>query len=113
MKTSFYRECELSVENQMAWRSELPMMNIINTTLKNKIMTLKNLIEMRQMTLNDPKFDIKKSLDTLTVEDKHLAKLSSKLDNPDTAPKTYWSIINRFLNNKKIPIIPPVFFNVN
>ena len=44
------------------------------------------------------------------AKDKHLAKLSSKLDNPDTAPKTYWSIINRFLNNKKIPIIPPVLF---
>ena len=41
---------------------------------------------------------------------KHLAKLISKLDNRDTAPKTYWSIINRFLNNKKIPTIPPVFF---
>ena len=24
--------------------------------------------------------------------------------------KTYWSIINKFLNNKKIPIIPPVFY---
>ena len=34
-------------------------------TLKNKIKNLKNLIEMRQMTLNDPKFDIKKSLDSL------------------------------------------------
>ena len=44
------------------------------------------------------------------TKDKHLAKLSSKLGNPDGAPKTYWSIVNRFLNNKKIPIIPPVFF---
>ena len=43
-------------------------------------------------------------------KDKHLVKLSSKLDNPDTAPKTYWSIINKFLNNKKIPIIPPIFY---
>ena len=42
--------------------------------------------------------------------DKDLAKLSSKLDSPDTAPKTCWSIINRFSSNKKIPIIPPVFF---
>ena len=33
-------------------------------TLKKKITTLKILIEMKQMTLNDPKFDIKKSLDT-------------------------------------------------
>ena len=44
------------------------------------------------------------------AKDKHLAKLSSKLDNRDTAPKTYWSIINRFLNNQKIPIILPVLF---
>ena len=35
------------------------MMNIINMTLKNKITTMKNLIEMKQMTLNDPKFDIR------------------------------------------------------
>ena len=34
-------------------------------TLKNKFMTLKNLIEMRQITLNDPKFDIKKLLGIL------------------------------------------------
>ena len=37
----------------------------INMTLKNKITTMKDLIEMWQMTLNDPKFHIKKSLDTL------------------------------------------------
>ena len=46
----------------------------------------------------------------LIVEDKHLAKLSSKLGSRDTAPKTYWSIINGFLNNKKTPTIPPVLF---
>ena len=44
------------------------------------------------------------------AKDKHLTQLSSKLDNPDIAPKTYWSIMNRFLNNKKIPIIPSVLF---
>ena len=67
MKTFLNRESEVSIENQRAWRSELPMMNIINMTLKNKITTLKNLTEMRQMTLNVPKFDIKKSLDNLSV----------------------------------------------
>ena len=46
----------------------------------------------------------------LNIKDKHLAKLSSKLGNPDTDPKTYRSIINRFL---KIPIIPPVLFDDN
>ena len=65
MKTFLYRESEFSMENKMARRSESPMRNIINMTLKNKIMTLKNLIEMRQMRLKDPKFDNEKSLDTL------------------------------------------------
>ena len=67
MKTFLYQESESSTENQVAWRSELPTRNIINMTLykHDKITTLKNLIEMRQVTLNDPKFGIKKSLDTL------------------------------------------------
>ena len=46
----------------------------------------------------------------IEAKDKHLAKLNSKLDNPDRAPKTYWSIINKFLNNKKIPITSPVLY---
>ena len=65
MKTFLYRESEFSVDNQMAWQSELPTRNIIKITLKNKITTRENLIEVRQMIMNDPKFDIKKSLDTL------------------------------------------------
>ena len=40
--------------------SELPMMNIINMTVKYKIATLKNLTEMRQMILRDPEFSNKK-----------------------------------------------------
>ena len=35
------------------------------------------------------------------AKDKHLAKLSSKLGNPDIEQKIYWSIINRILNNKR------------
>ena len=34
-----------------------------------------------------------------------------KLNVPSTAPKFYWSILNWFLNNKKIPSIPPIFHN--
>ena len=37
--------------------------------------------------------------------------MSAKLDNPKTAPKTYWSIISTILSNKKTPIIPPVLVN--
>ena len=34
--------------------------------------------------------------------------LSAKLEDPSTAPRTYWSILNGFLSNKKISIIPPI-----
>ena len=53
------------METFLCWESESPMINIVNTTLKNKITTLKNLIEMNQMTVNNPKFDVKKLLDSL------------------------------------------------
>ena len=28
---------------------------------------------------------------------------------PSTSPKTYWSALKSFQNNKKIPCIPPIF----
>ena len=34
-----------------------------------------------------------------------------KLDDPLTAPKTYWSILNGFLNNRKIPALPTLLVN--
>ena len=36
---------------------------------------------------------------------KNLVRLSTKLENTYTAPKTYWSSLNRFVSNKNIPII--------
>ena len=39
---------------------------------------------------------------------KHILKITSKLEDSNAAPKTYWSILNRFLYNKKIPAIPPL-----
>ena len=47
------------------------------------------------------------------AKDKPLAKLSSKLNNPDTTPKTYLSIINRFLNNKRYLLYCLSFMKVN
>ena len=37
--------------------------------------------------------------------------MSAKLDNPESLLKTYWSIINKFLSNKKIPFILPILVN--
>ena len=44
-------------------------------------------------------------------KDRYIAKMGARLDNPKTIPKTYWSIINKFLSNKKINIIPALLFN--
>ena len=37
--------------------------------------------------------------------------MSAKLDNPRIVPKTYWSIMNKFVSNKNAPTIPPVLVN--
>ena len=31
--------------------------------------------------------------------------------DPTTSPTTYWLILKAFLNNKKIPCIPPIYHN--
>ena len=33
--------------------------------------------------------------------------------DPTISPKAYWSILKTFLNNKKIPCIPPIYHNNN
>ena len=38
-----------------------------------------------------------------------LKRVASKLTNVQRNSKTYWSLLNRFLNNKKMPLIPPFF----
>lgn len=43
----------------------------------------------------------------LEANEKNLAHLGTPLENPYTAPKNYWFIINRFLHSKKKPSIPP------
>ena len=34
--------------------------------------------------------------------------MASQLTNVQRNSKTYWSLLNRFSNNKKMPLIPPV-----
>ena len=41
----------------------------------------------------------------------YYSKLSQELSNKATSSEAYWSILKTFLNNKKIPCIPPVFQN--
>ena len=39
---------------------------------------------------------------------KYHERLANKLNDPKTAPKTYWVILKTFLNGSKIPLIPPL-----
>ena len=52
-------------------------------------------------------------LKTTTEESKlkYYSRLSDKLLDSKTSPKPYWSILKTFLNNKKIPCIPPLLHN--
>ena len=42
---------------------------------------------------------------------KYHERFAVKLNDPKTAPKTYWSILKTFVNGSKIPLIPPVLVN--
>ena len=35
--------------------------------------------------------------------------MTNKLINTQKSSKAYWSLLKGFLNNKKIPLIPPLF----
>ena len=43
----------------------------------------------------------------------HILILASKLDDSNTAPETYRSILNRFLYNKKVAAIPTLLVDGN
>ena len=40
------------------------------------------------------------------VKKKFILKMTSKLEDPNTAQKAYWTILNHLPYNKKIPAIP-------
>ena len=44
-------------------------------------------------------------------KERYFYDLSVKLNNPQTSPKTNWSIIKSCYNGRKIPIIPPLSVN--
>ena len=69
---------------------------------------------MNPTVSNKEVLDIQSQECTLLInesKDRYIAKMSPKLDNSKSVPKTYWSIINKFLSYKKIPIIPPTLVN--
>ena len=47
----------------------------------------------------------------LDAKEKYVRCMNNKLNDPLAAPKSYCSILNRFLNDKKVPTIPPLLVN--
>ena len=89
--------------------------NIINI-IKNKNIFYKSHTANENST--DKKEAIKALQNKLTsttenAKSKYYSKLSMKLSNPETSSKAYWSILKSFVNDKKIPIIPPLYHNGN
>ena len=73
-------------------------------------------------TANENSTDKKEAIKTLqnkltsTIENaknEYYSKLSMKHSNPETSSKVNWSILKSFLNDKKIPIIPPLYHSGN
>ena len=44
----------------------------------------------------------------MKAKNDYTLRMTNKLNNPKATPKTYWSILNRFIYNKKIPSNPPL-----
>ena len=49
----------------------------------------------------------------LEPKKQYILKMTNKLEDDFTAPKTYWTIINHLLYNNKIPAIPPLLVHGN
>ena len=103
------------------------LLNIFNNFIPNKIskfdykkpvwMNKEITLLLKKKYYHDPT-DINKNLMVSTAnectrliivaKEKRLTRLSAKLEDPSTAPKTNRSILNRLLSNKKLPIIPTI-----
>ena len=90
----------------------------INDFIRKKLV-LKNVIYRRYIMNGRNNQDlialenIRKYVSDLIIKakDDYYMNLGAKLHNPLLAKKTYWSLVKTLFNGKKIPVIPPIFFN--
>ena len=57
-------------------------------------------------SLNALTIDISNAISSSKL--KYHERLANKLNDPKTAPKTYWPILKTFVKSSKIPLIPPL-----
>ena len=88
--------------------------NEIKTALRKKNRVFKNYRRRGRNVDDEQKLsELSKSCTELIEHAKktYTNNLSIKLNDPLLAPKTYWSILNRFLGKHKVPLIPPLLEN--
>ena len=67
------------------------------------------LIKKKRVNLDTFRSDTANIIES--TKEKYLMSQGVKLADQSTGQKTYWKIMNEFLNKTKIPRIPPLFLN--
>ena len=89
---------------------------IIINLIKNKNIFYKSHTANENCTDEKEAIKALQNKSTSTIENaksEYYSKLSMKLSNPETSSEAYWSILKSFVNDLKIPIIPPLHHNDN
>ena len=84
----------------------------IKKLINEKNLAYKSYCRFNRAVFLFEKFEFLQNQSNVSIENskqRYYSKLSSKLANPATSSRTYWSILKTFLNNKKIPCIPSLF----
>ena len=85
---------------------------------------IKSLIQEKKITFKRPRTDrqnscLRRPLNCLqdrlndsieASKHKYYGRMNNKLNNTEKNSKAYWSMLKNFLNNKKIPLIPPLLY---
>ena len=87
-------------------RSSLKKHNRTYNKFKEKGCSLES-----KSVLDNSKSEIRSLI--LKAKEDYLKQQGARLADPSTSRKTYWKIINGFLNKCKVPRIPPLFFEGN
>ena len=77
-----------------------------------KISNMKNTLIINQtflllQNINNLQAQIRTLIDI--SKEKYFSRISQKLESTSKNTKCYWPLLKLFLNNKKIPCIPPLF----
>ena len=103
------------VRQLLAIKSDPPWINKdIKELIHEKKRACKSYHQNKNNIFSVPQFELLQSkLNSLIEKSKsnYYTNLSKKLSNPMTSSKSYWSVLETFLNNKKIPCIPPLLRN--